>query len=61
MWRHIFNVKALVLIKDFTRKKHAGGKMDYRWTGPYEIIGTLGKDLYKLKAVKSDKVRCFVK
>ena len=57
----IFNVKALVLMKDFTRKKRAGGKMDYRWTGPYEIIGTLGKGLYKLKAVQSDKVRCFVK
>ena len=54
----VFNVGALVLKKDFTRRKRAGGKMDYLWTGPYKITGTLGKGLYKLKAVQGDKVKC---
>ena len=54
----VFNVGPLVLRKDFTRRKHAGGKMDYLWTGPYKITGTLGKGLYKLKAVQGGKVKC---
>lgn len=54
----VFNVGPLVLKKNFTRRKRAGGKMDYLWTGPYKITGTLGKGLYKLKAVQGDKVKC---
>ena len=32
-----FRVGSTVLKKDFTRKKRKGGKLDYRWQGPYII------------------------
>ena len=51
-----FDVGCLVLKKDFTRKKRKGGKLDYRWTGPYIIISSLGKGLYKLKECRNDNV-----
>jgi len=35
-----FHVGSLVLKKDFTRKKRKGGKLDYRWTGPYTITAS---------------------
>ena len=49
----VFAVGALVLKKDFTRKKHAGGKLDYRWTGPYRISCALGRGLYRLQEVQN--------
>ena len=39
-----------MLIKDYNRKKRKGGKMDYKWLGPYTIVKSLGKGLYALKA-----------
>ena len=38
-----FNVGSVVLKKDFTRKKREGGKLDYRWEGPFIITAHLGK------------------
>ena len=38
-----FSVGSVVLKKDFMRKKRKGGKLDYRWQGPYVIIASLGK------------------
>ena len=32
-----FSVGATVLKKDFRRKKRHGGKLDYRWEGPFQI------------------------
>ena len=49
----VFAVGALVLKKDFTRKKRAGGKLDYRWTGPYRISCALGRGLYRLQEVQN--------
>ena len=49
----VFRVGSLVLKKDFTRKKHAGGKLDHKWLGPYRISGTLGRGLYRLEDVKN--------
>ena len=46
----------MVLKKDFTRKKRKGGKLDYRWQGPYVILASVGKGLYKLKELNGDKV-----
>ena len=43
-------------VKDFNRKKRKGGKMDYRWMGPFVITKCLGKGLYSLKSCSSDKV-----
>ena len=53
-----FNVGSVVLKKDFTRRKRKGGKMDYRWLGPYVISASLGKGLFKLKELNGDKVGC---
>ena len=40
-----FKVGTLVLRKDMTRKKRKGGKLDTKWTGPFEIIAWLGRGL----------------
>lgn len=53
-----FGVGSMVLKKDFTRKKRKGGKLDYRWQGPYIISASLGKGLFKLKELNGDKVSC---
>ena len=44
-----FLVGSKVLIKDFTRRKRQGGKMDFRWLGPYTIEKNLGKGAYLLR------------
>lgn len=38
-----FKVGSLVFKKDFQQKKRKGGKLDYRWQGPYVIKALLGK------------------
>lgn len=48
---HVFRIGALVLKKDFTRKKRKGGKLDSKWVGPYKILATLGRGLYRLQQV----------
>ena len=53
-----FGVGSVVLKKDFTRKKRKGGKLDFRWQGPYVISASLGKGLFKLKELDGDKVSC---
>ena len=52
-------VYALVLKKDFTRKKRKGGKLDSKWTGPLRIAMALGKGLYSLESF--DEPMAFVK
>ena len=41
-------VGTLVLRKDMTRKKRKGGKLDAKWTGPFQITASLGRGLYQL-------------
>ena len=48
-----FQLQALVLKKDFKRKKRKGGKLDCKWVGPYRITADLGHGLYKLECVKN--------
>ena len=43
-------VGSKLLVKDFTRKKRKGGKLDMRWKDPYTIVQILGKGLYTLEA-----------
>lgn len=50
---HTFQLQALVLKKDFTRKKRKGGKLDCKWVGPYRIIADLGRGLYKLVCIQN--------
>ena len=51
-----FTVGDTVLKKDFRRKKRKGGKLDYRWEGPFLITATLGKGLFQLKELAGEKV-----
>ena len=46
-----YSVGAKMLVKDFNHKKRKGGKLDYKWKGPYTITQCLGRGLYSLKAV----------
>ena len=43
-----FKVGALVLRKDMKRKKRAGGKMDFKWQGPYKILKSVGKGIFQI-------------
>ena len=43
-----FKVGALVLRKDMKRKKRAGGKMDYKWQGPYKVVKSVGKGIFQI-------------
>ena len=36
-----FSVGSDVFMKDFTRKKRKGGKLDARWIGPYTVTAAL--------------------
>lgn len=47
-----FELDALVLKKDFNKKKRRGGKLDGDWIGPYKIAASLGRGLYCLKDTK---------
>ena len=47
----VYSVSALVLKKDFTRKKRKGGKLDSKWVGPFRITKALGKGLYSLESL----------
>ena len=50
-----FEVDALVLKKDFTRRKRKGGKLDEEWDGPYRVLRVLGRGLYRLENVADPK------
>lgn len=44
-----FKAGALVLRKDMKRKKRAGGKMDYKWQGPYKVVKAAGKGIFQIQ------------
>ena len=52
-----YSVGDEVLKRDFRRKKRRGGKLDFRWQGPFVITASLGKGLFKLKESDGEKVR----
>ena len=52
----VFAAGALVLKKDFTRKKRKGGKVDAKWVGPYMITQILGRGLYCLQSLDDSSV-----
>ena len=45
----VFKSGSLVLKKDMKRKKRAGGKMDFKWIGPFKVIKSMGRGLYKIQ------------
>ena len=51
-----YQVDALVLKKDFLRKKRKGGKLDHRYVGPYKILKILTKGAYLLQLVANSEV-----
>ena len=46
-------VGTLVLLKNNRNKHRMGGKLDDKWSGPYEITESLNKGCFKLKNVSS--------
>ena len=38
---------------DFLRK---GGKLDTKWLGPFTIVGSLGRGLYRLQKIDSNEI-----
>ena len=54
-----FTVGDAVLKKDFRRKKRRGGKLDYRWEGPFVITASIGKGLFKLQGISSKQVSAY--
>ena len=44
-----FDIGSQVLMKDLTRKKRKGGKLDTKWIGPFQIQKNLGKALTGVK------------
>lgn len=48
-----YKTGALVLVKDFTRKKRKGGKLDPKWIGPYVIQKKLTRGVYTV-ALQND-------
>ena len=46
-----YNIGTKVLLKDFTRKKRKGGKLDLKWVGPFRISRNLGKGLYSITPI----------
>ena len=47
----VFEPGSIVLKKDFRRKKCAEGKQDFTWLGPYRIVKSLGRGLYRIVSV----------
>ena len=45
-----------VLLKVMKNTHRMGGKLDIRWTGPYEVVSDCGKMRYKLKSMTTEKV-----
>lgn len=45
----VYEIGSLVLKKDFQRKKRKGGKLDTKWVGPYKIVASLGRGLFRLE------------
>ena len=52
----VYQVGSVVLKKDFTRKKRKGGKLDEKWLGPFKIVGSLGRGLYRIMEIHNGKV-----
>jgi hypothetical protein len=48
-------VGAVVLKKDFRRRKRKGGKLDGKWIGPYQITASVGRGLYRLQELKDPR------
>ena len=66
---HHYNIKhgagssyiiGLTVLKIFPRKRRRGGCLQYRWEGPYIILESLGKGLFKLQEVNGNKVSLII-
>ena len=45
----------VVLVKNMKNTNRMGGKLDIRWTGPYEVIDDIGMMQYNVKCKKTGK------
>ena len=53
----VYAIGSVVLKKDFTRKKRKGGKLDEKWLGPFKIEASLGRGLFRLKAIDTSSCK----
>ena len=51
-----FDIGTKVLKKDFWRKRRAGGCLDSRWLGPFEVTKDAGKGFFSLKNLVDGKL-----
>ncbi len=47
----VYQVGGYVPKKDFLGKKRKGGKLDHKWVGPYIVVASLGRGLYRLQEI----------
>ena len=55
-----FPIGTKVLKKDFLRKRQKGSGLDCQWLGPFEVIASLEKGLFRLKQVDGNKVQYII-
>ena len=56
MMRSLVHHHAPVLAAQYWKRISQGGKLDYRWQGPYIITAALVKGLFQLKELNGDRV-----
>ena len=49
-------VASLVLLRNSKRDTKKGDKMHKKWMGPYAIVASLGKGLYRIKSCSTNVV-----
>ena len=53
-----YKLGAVVLKKNLQeRKEKIGGKLDAKWLGPFTIVDSLGRGLYRLQMIGTNNVR----
>ena len=50
-----FKIGQSVLLKNMKKLSKKGDKMSPNWTGPYEVIESLGKNMYRLRKKNGNK------
>ena len=47
------------MLKNMKNAHRMGGKMDEKWTGPYEVVESLSRGCYKLKATSGKVLKSY--
>ena len=52
----MFDIDTLVLLRNSARDGRKGDKLVSRWPGPYQIYQNVGKGVYRLQNIVSQKI-----